>query len=142
MCPFDKSILYQEDNMDNGYDQNYYRQTYNGYDYGAYPPPQRTNPLGIVSMILGIVSLVFAIVFCCCAPGSNMPFAIAAIVTGILQIKSKTNQNGRGMGLAGLITASVSIVIFAVLAITYIVLCATGTVLENDPSILYDLFDQ
>ena len=46
------------------------------------------------------------------------------------------------MGLAGLITASVSIVIFAVLAITYIVLCATGTVLENDPSILYDLFDQ
>ena len=116
--------------MDNGYDQNYYQQPYNGYDYGgygAYPPPQRTNPLGIVSMILGIVSLVFA---------------IAAIITGILQLKSKTNQNGRGMGMAGLITGTVSAVIFVVIIVIYIVMYATGTVLESDPSILYDLLEQ
>ena len=128
--------------MDNGYNQNYYQQPYNSYGYGAYPPPQKTNPLGIVSMILGIVSLVFAIVFCCCAPGSNMPFAIAAIITGILQLKSKTNQNGRGMGMAGLITGTVSVVIFVVLIVVYVVMYATGIALESDPSILYDLLEQ
>lgn len=120
----------QENNNQNGYgssapppQQNYYYQQpyYGGYYYG-YPPPQRTNPLGIVSMILGIVSVVIAVVLNCCAPGVNMPFAIAAIVTGILQLKSKTNQNGRGMGMAGLICGIVSVVIFLLVMLGYLAL--------------------
>ena len=103
--------------------QNYYQQPYyNEFNYGAYPPPNRTNPLGIVSMILGIVSLVVAIVTSCCTLGFNMPFAIAAIVTGIFQIKSKTNQNGRGMGIAGIICGSLSIAIFLIILLFFLVI--------------------
>lgn len=111
-----------EYNNQNNYDQQpyYNNYNYNGYYYGAYPPPQRDNPLGIISLVLGIVSVVFAVVFSCCAPGANMPFAIAAIILGILQLKSKTNQNGRGKGMAGLICGIVSTGIFLLIILFYV----------------------
>ncbi|MBO7396084.1 MAG: DUF4190 domain-containing protein [Ruminococcus sp.] len=104
--------------------QNYYQQPYNYY--GAYPPPQQTNPLGIVSMVLGIVSLVLALAFSCCVPGVNLPFSIAAIVLGVLQIKSKKNQNGRGLGIAGLVCGIISTVISVIALLFYLGVFAIG----------------
>ncbi|SEK50750.1 hypothetical protein SAMN02910353_00765 [Ruminococcus sp. YRD2003] len=111
-----------EYNSQNNYDQQPY-YNHNGYYYGAYPPPQRDNPLGIVSLVLGITSVVMAVVFSCCAPGTNMPFAIAAIILGIFQLNSKTNQNGRGKGMAGLICGIVSTGIFLLIILLYVAFC-------------------
>ena len=100
--------------MDNGYNQNYYQQPYNGYSYTAYPPKQGTNPLGIVSMVLGIVASIIPFLFCCCVPALgliNLPFSAAAIILGILQLVSKKNPKGKGFGIAGLILGVLSIII-------------------------------
>lgn len=122
--------------------QNYSQPPYgSGYYYGSYPPPaQKTNPLAIVSMILGIVSLVFAIVLCCCAPGVNMPFAIASVVTGILQLKSTTNQNGRGMAKAGIITGSISAALFIIELVLYVFFFIMQIITEESTSSYYNYF--
>ena len=130
-----------EYNSGNNY--NYNQQPYyNGYYYGTNPPPQRDNPLGIVSLVLGIISVVIAVVFSCCAPGSNLPFSIAAIILGILQLRSKTNQNGRGKGMAGLICGIVSTGIFLLIILLYVlffVLEIFGELALNDFFVNYGL---
>ena len=106
--------------------QNYYQQPYNNGYYGGYPPQQQTNPLGIISLVLGILSVVLALILGCCAPGVNMPFAIAAIILGILQIKSKKNQKGRGLGIAGLICGIVATVLFIFALLCFLGIFAIG----------------
>ena len=66
------------------------------------PAPQQegSKVLAIVSMILGIISVIT-----CCCYGGGLPFGIAAIITGI--ISKKKNQPGGGMALAGIITGAV-----------------------------------
>lgn len=63
-----------------------------------------TNKKGfcIASMVLGIISLVF-----CCAWIISIPCGILAIIFGILGIKSMQ----KGMAIAGLITASIGLII-------------------------------
>ena len=86
--------------------------------YSAYTPePEQKATLSIVSMVLGIVGLIFS---CCCCLG--VPFDIAAIVVGI--IAKKKNVPNQGMALAGIILGAVAIVIYI---ITVIINVATGS---------------
>ena len=55
-----------------------------------------------------------------------MPFAIAAIILGILQIKSKKNQKGRGLGIAGLICGIVATVMFIFALLCFLGIFAIG----------------
>lgn len=87
-----------------------------GYDPYS-PQPEEKKTLSIVSLVLGIVGLLFS---CCCCLG--VPFDIAAIVTGILA--KKKNIPGQGMALAGIILGAVGIVIYI---ITVIINFATGS---------------
>ena len=84
-----------------------------GYDaYSGAPEEPKT--LSIVSLVCGIVGLLFS---CCCCLG--LIGDIAAIVTGILA--KKKNCGGQGMALAGIIIGAVGIVIYIITVIINIV---------------------
>ena len=84
--------------------------------------PQKTSPLAIVSMVLGIVGIP------CCG---FFVFGIAAVVTGILarkQIKESQGAfQGAGMAMAGVVLGVVAIVI----AIVYYILIFSGIIEGN-----------
>ncbi|MCR4797843.1 MAG: DUF4190 domain-containing protein [Lachnospiraceae bacterium] len=73
-------------------------------DYYQRPP---SKGLGVASLVLGIVSLVF---FCSCA---NIVTAIIAIIMGIVQI-ARFGKYGRAYALGGIITSVISIILLVV----------------------------
>ncbi|MCM0674745.1 DUF4190 domain-containing protein [Micromonospora phytophila] len=104
------------------YQDPYGQQAHNAppmYPNAGYPPPQgQQNTLGLVSMILGIVSIPMV----CCYLG--IPLGIAAVVTGWLG-KQKADQglaNNSGQALAGLICGAIG----ALLGVLQIVLLLAG----------------
>lgn len=81
--------------------------------------PSKT--LGLISMILGIVSILFS-----CCYGSGFVFAIAGIITGILAMKkAKAVGIKNTMALVGVICSAVALVIFVIWVI-FIVIAAIG----------------
>ena len=76
---------------------------YNGYQAKAEKPASIT--LGILSLIFGIVSLVF---FCSCL---NIVTGVIAIVFGIIQLATGRGA-GRGIAIGGIVTAALSIIFF------------------------------
>ena len=122
--------------MNSPYDQ--YQNNGNYYGQPPYQPVEKTNPLAIVSMILGIVSAVITVFCCCFSYGANLPVAIAAIITGVLQMKSKTNQKGHGMALAGVITGGASIVLTLIAAVVLVVIYIIAII--SDSSTSYDYY--
>lgn len=89
---------------------------------GGYGQPQKTSPLAIVSLVLGIVG-----VPCC----TFFVFGISALVTGIFARKqineSQGALKGGGMATAGIVLGVVTIV----LAIVVWVLNLTGAIDSN-----------
>ncbi len=80
------------------------------------------NIFAVISMVSGIVALIFS---CCCL--LSIPCSIAAIVFGILSLKSER----RAMAIAGIVIGAVSIVISVIVAISIIV----AIIIENAPYI-------
>lgn len=74
---------------------------------GVVTSGQRTNPMALTGMIMGILSLV---IVCCCY---GLPFNLLGIVfslIGLSQIKaSPETEGGKGLALAGLICSIASI---------------------------------
>jgi hypothetical protein len=108
----------------NPYRQNPYRQNPYGQqqNYGQQPyygQAQRVKTdnfgFGLASMILGIISL---LLFCTCI---NYILAILAIVFGIVQM---VRSNKKGMAIAGIVTAGISIVLATFLWIGFAMLSA------------------
>ncbi|MCD7101085.1 DUF4190 domain-containing protein [Pseudoclavibacter sp. 13-3] len=95
---------------------------------GSVLPSAKTNVLSIISLICGVLSVVtfFQLL--------GLP-GIAAVITGhigLSQIKRRGEQ-GRGMGLAGLIMGYITVAVGLVLLIVGIILVV---MLMNDPSSL------
>jgi hypothetical protein len=99
---------------------------------GGYPPapggygqagPPKTNQKALVSMVLGIASLVLGL-FC----GLMVIGGVVAIVLGFIARgeinRSQGTQKGSGQALTGIITGFVLVALFALLVILY----ATGAV--------------
>ena len=63
--------------------------------------------MAIASLVCGILSLV-----CCCLSWFSFVLAVAAIVLGIITLVKK--YDGKGMAIAGLVTAGIGIVIFII----------------------------
>ncbi len=82
------------------------------------PALKNKNIFAIISMVLGIASFVFS---CCCF--LSLPCGIAAIVFGVLGLKSEK----RAMAIAGIVIGALSIVISLVVTISIIV----SLILEN-----------
>ena len=115
---------FMEDNFNTGMpetsstDTSYSTTTDHSTGYSSYSPePEQKATLSIVSLVLGIVGLIFS---CCCCLG--VPFDIAAIVVGI--IAKKKNVPSQGMALAGIILGAVALVIYV---ITVIINLVTGS---------------
>ncbi len=80
---------------------------YTNNGFNAAPEQEGSKTLAIVSLVLGIVSILAG---CCCAP-----VPIAAIITGVIaKVKKKP---GSGMALAGIITGAVGLVVAIVMVI-------------------------
>lgn len=73
-------------------------------------PEKKTDALAIVSMILGIVSIILV----CCSPYVAVVVAIVGIVLSII---SKKNNGKSGMGTAGLICSIVGIALSVIMII-------------------------
>lgn len=81
----------------------------------AVPEQQGSPALAIVSMILGILSILLG----CCCSGGNIIFGIPAIITGV--ISKKKNLPGGGMALAGIITGVIGTVFALIMFIFFII---------------------
>lgn len=124
----------QNNDPNNGWNQNdenqYNQNQYNGNPYGQYPYGQNpygqngnntgNNLMGIVSMILGFISMVM---ICGCYLLS-IPLGISAIVTGIISIRK--NEMQRGLAIAGIITGVFGILISIALVIIVIYMHTSG----------------
>lgn len=89
-----------------------YQQYGSGTQYGDYQKAGQgaySSGFGITSMILGILSLML---FCTCI---NIPLAVGAVVFGILQLGR--GPQGKGMAIAGIVTAALSVVAFFAMAV-------------------------
>ena len=86
-------------------------------------PEDKASGLAITSMVLGIVSIV-----CTWVIGLNFALGIAALITGIIELKkigaAESSQKGRGMALAGVICGSLAILG----AIIYVIVIAITAV--------------
>ncbi len=83
----------------------------------------RFNPLAIIAMVCGIISIPTC--FCSCwAPGLNSPLAIAAVVCGIIALNQGRAQpqawRGMGMAIAGIATGGVGVILMLLAALTNI----------------------
>lgn len=85
-------------NQQNAYQQPYYGQTVSQKGDGT--------GFGIASLVLGIVSI---FTFACCV---NYIFAILAIIFGIIQL---VKNKSKGLAIAGLITAGISVVVSSIM---------------------------
>lgn len=79
------------------------------------PPPSTANRpgLAIASLVLGLITLI-----AWCLPICGAPLAIAGIITGILGL----NSTNRGMAIAGLIIASLGLILSIVNSIVGVLL--------------------
>ena len=78
-------------------------QNYNNYQAHAEKPA--STALGILSLVFGIISIVF---FCSCI---NILTGIAAIIFGIIQLATGQGR-GKGMSIAGIVMGALSIIFF------------------------------
>ncbi len=88
------------------------------------PTEEGSKTLAIVSLVLGIIS----ILTCCCSPCS-IPLPIAAIITGVLG--KKKCPSASGMALAGIITGAVGLVVAIVAVIISIVSGGSQSFMEG-----------
>jgi hypothetical protein len=88
-----------------------------GPGYGA-PAPTGTNTQALVSMILGIASIVL------CCYGIGLVLGGVALVLGFLGLQKVKNENAgnRGMAIAGLITGGIG----ALLSLGFLILLIAG----------------
>lgn len=65
---------------------------------------KKSSGMAIASMVLGIVALVFS----CCLWFISVPCAIVAVILAAVSLKG--NKGGKGMAVAGLVCAIISLI--------------------------------
>lgn len=86
---------------------------------------QRTSGLAITSMVLGIVSVIIAIIWFIA-----LPIGITAIILGIIALLK--HRSGRGMSITGVVTGSVSLFVAAVIIFIAILSYTNGMLRVNE----------
>lgn len=110
----------------------YGQPTYSGQPYGQQPYEQQYNPYGmpneapkkntcgIISMILGILSVVLA----CCCYYLAIPLGVASVILGIVSIKKQ--ESTKGFAIAGIILGCVGFIFAVVTVISAIYMQKSG----------------
>lgn len=115
--------------------QNFQNDNYQDYTANvqaqpaAEQPQEQNNTLAVVSLVLGIVSIITA---CCC--GIGFVLGIAGIICAVLANK----KNKSGIGTAGLICSIIGTV-FGVFGIIYWIYCfaVSADILMNEVGYYY-----
>lgn len=81
--------------------------------------PQGSNGLAVASMVLGIVSIIFAFLFVWVG-------LLAGIVGIVLAVMSRKNPAKKGMGTAGLVCSIIGVAISGIMIAC--ALCVIGTI--------------
>lgn len=88
---------------------------YESWEDDDYREPQ-SNGLAITGMVLGIVALVFGLLFSCCGALFSIlfsaPFAIGGLITSIIALKK---GQSKGMSIAGIICSALALLIGVVM---------------------------
>ena len=86
-------------------------------------PPKEKNGAAITSLIMGILSLVFA----CC--GGSLIFGIVGVITAIVSKSKSSTGKMSGMAIAGLIMSIVGVVagLIALIAVLIPLLAGAGS---------------
>ena len=83
-------------------------------------PPKEKNGAAITSLIMGILSLVFA----CC--GGSLIFGIVGIITAIVSKSKSSTGKLSGMAIAGLIMSIVGVVAGLIAAVMFLLPLIAG----------------
>lgn len=112
----------EDNNMFDRNDGPQYTQAPETSSYGGtnnYAPMKgQSNGFGIASMVCGILALIT-----CCMWCTVIPLGVVSIVLGILQI---VKNESKGMAIAGIVCASVGLILFISLTIYGNYLQSTG----------------
>lgn len=104
--------MMDEYNYNETYEMN---SDYENWEDDDYREPQ-SNGLAITGMVLGIVALVFGLLFSCCGALFSIlfsaPFAIGGLITSIIALKKGQNK---GMAIAGIICSALALLIGVVM---------------------------
>lgn len=111
---------------------------YENWEDDDYREPQ-SNGLAITGMVLGIVALVFGLLFSCCGALFSIlfaaPFAIGGLITSIIALKKGQDK---GMAITGIICSALALLIGVIMIlmafISYIFL---GMAYGLDPYLSY-----
>ena len=118
---------YAQQNINNTYSQQNanpyqstpYQNTPYGTQYNAAPQQkQSTDVFGIISLVCGILS----IIFCCCCNFLSIVLGIAAIILAIVSKSNSADSKFSGIALGGLICGIVGLTIGII--VTIIALCS------------------
>lgn len=83
--------------------------------WNQYPQTRSSDGLAVASMVLGIIGVVFSLVFIGIVP------AILAIIFGLIVLCSaRRRQNGCGMAIAGLVTGGAALIVATLVSIFFI----------------------
>ncbi|MGI5969133.1 MAG: DUF4190 domain-containing protein [Lachnospiraceae bacterium] len=100
------------------YGQQSYGQPYNPYGMPNEAP--KKNTCGIISMILGILSVVLA----CCCYYLAIPLGVASVILGIVSMKKQ--ESTKGFAIAGIILGCVGFIFAVVTVISAIYMQESG----------------
>ena len=104
--------MMDEYNYNETYEMN---SDYENWEDDDYREPQ-SNGLAITGMVLGIVALVFGLLFSCCGALFSIlfsaPFAIGGLITSIIALKK---GQSKGMSIAGIICSALALLIGVVM---------------------------
>ena len=125
--PYQQNYNYNQQNINQ---QGYIPPQHGGYGYQQYTPyPQQPSQgMAIASLVIGIVSIVFALVTACLPFFAIVP--IIGIILGALH-KGKHLPVGKGLSTAGIITSIVGLILPVIIFILLIVLIFS---FGNDPA--------
>lgn len=104
--------MMDEYNYNETYEMN---SDYESWEDDGYNQPQ-SNGLAITGMVLGIVALVFGLLFSCCGALFSIlfsaPFAIGGLITSIIALKKGQDK---GMAITGIICSALALLIGVVM---------------------------
>lgn len=117
---YDQNQYNQNQYNPNQYNQNQYGPNGYGQNGGRGGNGTGSSPMGITSMVLGILSIVLI----CCCYAMSIPLGIAAVVFGIVSMRK--NEPQRGFAIAGIITGAIGFVCSVAMIIIVRYLVETG----------------
>lgn len=132
------------DYQSQSYQQPYQSQPYQAPQYSAQPyqaspydmqdQPKRSSGLAIASMVCGILSVVI-----CCGMWVSWILSVVAIILGAVSLSKR--QGGRGMAIAGIITAVFGLLLSIGFCIFLCAVDQAGNSFDSSYSYYYNYYD-